>query len=331
MAKPIRSLWLFVVFSFLTGCAYVGAPLPPALNIPAAVNDLTVVEQGDKLIVRFTIPALTTEGMARRSFGPVDLRVGPMTALPFDVNEWAEQARPIGSVPAQPGPVHIVVAASQWVNQEVVAAVRLANVKGRLSDWSNIITMRLVPPLAAPADLRTEGVREGVRLTWRALPQPGVSYRVYRRTEKEEPETLVATVSAGEWVDTSTKYGVPYRYSVQAFEKHEDIDAESEMSAPVGITPVAKFPPAVPTGLRAVAGTESIELEWERNTEPELKGYRVYRAVNGGEWERIAEVDVPSYSDRAIKPGRRYRYAVSAIDQAGNESARSAPVEVMSP
>ena len=32
---------------------------------------------------------------------------------------------------------------------------------------------------------------------------------------------------------------------------------------------------------------------------------------------------------RAVEAGKRYRYAVSAVDQSGNESARSAPVEVM--
>ena len=33
-------------------------------------------------------------------------------------------------------------------------------------------------------------------------------------------------------------------------------------------------------------------------------------------------VETPAYSDHAVESGKRYRYAVSAVDQLGNESAR---------
>ena len=107
--------------------------------------------------------------------------------------------------------------------------------------------------------------------------------------------------------------------------------AIGQLPAAKGISPIPKFPPAVPSGLKAVAGTESVELQWDRNTEPNLKGYCVYRSANGGAWERVAQTEVPSYSDHAIKAGQQYQYAVSAIDQSALESARSAPVAVSTP
>jgi len=58
-------------------------------------------------------------------------------------------------------------------------------------------------------------------------------------------------------------------------------------------------------------------------TDSNLAGYRIYR-----DGKPIADVGAgPSYSDRKIEAGRRYRYAVSSFSKAGIESAQSAPVE----
>jgi fibronectin type 3 domain-containing protein len=96
--------------------------------------------------------------------------------------------------------------------------------------------------------------------------------------------------------------------------------------------PVDRFPPAVPSGLTALAGPSSIELSWDPNTEPDFAGYSVYRAAGGGAFERIAgPLSTPSVSDKEARPGVKYRYVVSAVDQAGNESPRSNAVEISMP
>ena len=91
------------------------------------------------------------------------------------------------------------------------------------------------------------------------------------------------------------------------------------------------FAPAVPSGLSSVAGPAAIDLAWERNTETDFKLYRLYRAVGGGGFELLVEVDTPSYVDRAVEAGKRYRYQVSAVDRLGNESKPSTRVEVVLP
>ena len=104
---------------------------------------------------------------------------------------------------------------------------------------------------------------------------------------------------------------------------------QSEISDVISITPLDMFPPAVPAGLSAVAGTGAVELAWERNTESDFAGYHVYRSTDGGTFERIAgPIDAPTYSDRAVEAGRKYSYVVTAIDNASNESERSVPAEV---
>ena len=92
------------------------------------------------------------------------------------------------------------------------------------------------------------------------------------------------------------------------------------------------FAPAAPAGLTAVPSTASIELVWERSTEPNVVGYRVYRALGNGPLELLADAQVlPAYSDHKIEAGKTYRYAVSAVKSNKKESKLSEPVEVAAP
>jgi fibronectin type 3 domain-containing protein len=116
------------------------------------------------------------------------------------------------------------------------------------------------------------------------------------------------------------------------------------LSAPVEIETKNTFPPAIPTGLAAVgtagengAGNEarpSIDLNWQPNTEPDLAGYVVYRREGSGEWQRISPAQPvvgSAFHDANVTAGHTYQYAVSAVDQEGHESARSAEAEETAP
>jgi fibronectin type 3 domain-containing protein len=135
-------------------------------------------------------------------------------------------------------------------------------------------------------------------------------------------------VDRQEFIDRTASYGKPYSYSVQAFAG----TAESARTPLVTVIPRDTFPPAPPTGLNAIAGLNSIELTWERSPEADLGGYRVYRAEAAGDFKLTADaVEGPAYSDKAISRGTRYRYSVTAVDQAGNESPRSPVVDITVP
>jgi fibronectin type 3 domain-containing protein len=168
-----------------------------------------------------------------------------------------------------------------------------------------------------------------VRLTWRAS---GGTFRIYRRTASEA-FAAVANVPLPSWTDSGAEFGKHYVYQVQTIVKlPNNQEAESDLSEEAGVTPEDRFPPAVPAGLNAAAAPNSMEISWEGNTEADLAGYRLFRSTGAGPFEKIGEVvSVPSYSDRSVEPGKTYRYTVSAIDRAGNESARSGPVEATLP
>jgi chitodextrinase len=279
----------------LTGCAYIGDPLPPSLKIPEAVSDVRAVQKGDRILVEFTPPAATTDGVPLGAQAHSVVLIGEAGAEPETEASRSIDARP-------------------WIGKEVVIGVRTRGPSGRWSAWSNFVTMPVRPPLEVPAALRAASAPEGIALTWEsAAPQ----HRIYRDGE------LLAETGAPSYFDTTAELGRAYEYAVEAV----DGPAVSERRATVRAAREDRFPPEPPTGLTALAGVISIELAWDASTAPDLAFYRVYR--NG---ELIArEVGPAAYSDTSVQRGVSYRYAVSAVDRNGNESAPSATVEVTLP
>lgn len=300
------------VLALPAGCGYVGDPKPPALEIPSRVTDLRAAEYGSKILVEFTLPALTTEGLALTKVRSVELRVSAGAASQ-NVNLKA----------AGPGSIHDEIGAGEWIGKDVLLTVRATGPKGKTSEWSNAVPLAVGAPIATPVNLVAENVMEGVRLRWQG---PGPRYRIFRALAGPASDRL-AESDQPEYVDKTTNYGATYRYFVQAITA-DDL-RQSEISEVVAITPRDDFPPAVPAGLSAVAGVGAIELAWQRNTEDDFRGYNVFRSTEGAAFEKVAVlIDAPAYSDRQVEAGKRYRYTVSSVDEAGNESARSEPVEV---
>jgi len=281
----------------------------PSLMIPVQIKDLTALQHGNAISIDFTIPAVTTDAVPIKTVRSVELQVGDKLVPVYrDV----------------PGPVHAQIPVDGLAGKDVVVHVRIIGLRGHPSDWSNAVNLHVLAPLAPPADVKAENVAEGVKVTWSAPGEP--NFRIFRQGDKELKPSQVGESDKPEFLDTKTEYNKTYRYSVQAVNG----TAESDLSAssPALLTKDV-FPPAVPTGITVTPGVNTVELAWTRNTEPDFKCYRVYRSVDNGPFERIADnIEGPSYSDTAISPGKHYRYTVSAVDQAGNESKQSAPVEI---
>ena len=81
-------------------------------------------------------------------------------------------------------------------------------------------------------------------------------------------------------------------------------------------------PPAVPTGLNAATGRSTVKLAWQPNvTDADMQGFHVYRMAFGQTWP-LTETPVTGtgFVDRAPLLGYAI-YAVTAVDEQGNESA----------
>ncbi len=322
-----RWIWPLGAVLCLSGCGYVGDVQPPALNIPMAVLDLSALQRGGKLKFSFTPPAMTTDRLPIDQPGEIDLRIAPPGDGRFDVNAWADGAN---RVTANGPQAEADVAAFE--GKQIFAAVRTRGPKGRWSEWSNVVVIAVAPVLQKPLDFKAAADAAGVRLAWNHRGPEGTRYRVFRQSAQEEKPRLIEPKAANPYADGTAEFGKPYKYQVQAAIDAGTQEAESDFSETVEITPVDTFAPAVPAGLNALAGLNAIELAWDRNTETDFRGYHVYRAVGGGEFERIGELtEAPAFSDKSIQAGTSYRYAVASVDQKGNESGKSEPVAITAP
>jgi TolB protein len=93
-------------------------------------------------------------------------------------------------------------------------------------------------------------------------------------------------------------------------------------------------PPNPPSSLQATSGDARINLEWDEVQAEDLNGYNVYRSTSSiGDVSNLSPVngDTPvsqaSYTDEGVTNGTTYRYVVTALDDAGNESNPSDEVE----
>jgi hypothetical protein len=323
--RTMAVIFCAAVCALLSGCGSIGEPLYPALRIPQRVTDLAVVERGANLDFDFTIDSRTTEGVLLEEIGGVDLRAGPGPSNGFNLDEWLKTSTRVDvPVPDKPGPVHAEMPTASLVGREIIVAVRVTNPKGRDAGWSDFKTFQVQPPLATPTDFYLAATAKGVQLTWRAT---GISeFRIFRKAEQQQRPLVLATATEPNYVDISAEYGKSYQYSVQAVRG----TVESDIVGPETITPIDIFPPEVPSGLTASVGLGAVELAWTRNTESDFKEYRVFRSEEGGPFVEIARgLDAPTYSDHGTQSGKHYRYQVSAVDQIGNASEASAPVEIV--
>ena len=303
--------------SLLAGCAYVGEPLAPALNVPRPVTGLAVEQVGEQVILRFQLPVQTTETL------PVELRAVEVRA------QWPGGEQMLTVTRGEQGMASAVAPAKPWVGQGVALQARSQSRQGKWSDWSPAAAIQVEEPVQTPATVQAEAVAEGVRIGWR---HSAVPMRIERRAANAKAFTEAVVAPPGEsWVDSQARFGEQQNYRLTAV---ASVSARSE-SVEVSLLPVDKFAPAVPAAFAAVAGLGSIELSWDRPPEPDLAGFHVYRAPSAGgeEFARLnpALVQAANFSDRTVRAGAVYRYSVSSVDQNGNESNRSQPVEIQAP
>ncbi|HWI52309.1 MAG TPA: S8 family serine peptidase, partial [Symbiobacteriaceae bacterium] len=93
----------------------------------------------------------------------------------------------------------------------------------------------------------------------------------------------------------------------------------------VALTEPDSIPPAPPANLSGTATTDGlVNLSWNANTEPDLVHYRVYRsATSGSGYANVGTVTAPGFIDTTAPADVPAYYAVTAVDQWGNESGYS--------
>lgn len=207
---------------------------------------------------------------------------------------------------------------------------------GDRSPLSNIVTIAPEIPPAAPVFLAVTPEEGRICLEWLApdrdlFGQPGAKvggFFVYRRALPDEDygEPVNAKpVDGTAYVDVAPPYG-SLVYTMRAIVPGKPrIEGAPAVEAAVDYRD--RFPPSAPARLDALPEASLVRLVWDPVGAPDLAGYAVFRAQDGGPPSRLTPglVSDSFYEDATAQRGRRYTYTVRAYDRAGNESAPSPP------
>ena len=196
-----------------------------------------------------------------------------------------------------------------------------------------------VPP-TTPVLTATAGDKQ-VELSWTAASDASgiAAYRLYRAMGATGAFAVRATVGADTrtYLDTGLVNGTVYRYYVVAL----DAAAAPNSSGASTIrpaTPADTVAPPAPAA-SATAGDVKVVLAWTGVTDPSgIKAYQVWRGTGlaAPALYKSLTTSARSFTDTMVVNGTQYRYALRAVDVAGNTSPLSSeltatPIDNMPP
>jgi hypothetical protein len=323
-----------------SACGRKTTPLVPDSPRPEAIKVIKAVTRGPVVFLSWQLPARNVEG---KSIHPSNIRkILIDRAEPVQDHKKARYKRAAEIYVEELPPSRLRNNVATWADENVrygqtyLYRLRSESARG-VSPWSEEV--RVVPQLslAAPKGLAAARGDSNIRLTWEPVrtwldgrPTEGfIGYNVYRGTDKgvhDETPLNGEPITAASYKDSTTVNEQTYYYIVRAVDGPAPRGQESPDSEEVSATPRDLTPPARPTGLTVVAGVGRVFLTWNENQQADLAGYRVYRSTRSGRgYERLTDklLNRTTFSDEDVTSGVVYYYVVTAVDQSGNESARS--------
>lgn len=365
---PTAKIALAIALGMLAGCAAPGPSVPPTENIPAAVTDLAARQVGTSVVLHFTLPQRATDGSPLAGGRRVEIfrrfSSQPPASSSLTPAQTPAAAASLGKPAFTIGPSALAGDLSgntvtftdalgagvvdSRLGQTAVYHVKTAAGRGPWSDASNAAALTLARPPAPVHNLTAAPTPQSVLLRWSSGAPEGASeaqsYVVYRArlaaggNHASAPSTVGST-TVPSYTDDSIQPGQRYRYTVRAVAKMKTGEVESADSSPVVVQVPVSSRPQPPQGLEAIAvqepkGSLEVDLSWAISGAGDLAGYNVYRSRQpSGHRVRLNRqlLAAPAFRDVTVAPGVRYRYWVSAVNAAGDQSAPSAPVTVKVP
>lgn len=305
---------------WLTGCASIGAPLPPSLELPKPPTDLRAARKGDEVTLTWSIPTRTTDRQSVRYLGKTRICRALDSSLKECGTPVGDAAPPANyrvkkNSSAPKITVRFVDNLTSAIEQSnpmgfATYAVEALNNADRGAGISNQVRVSLAPTIPPFSNFAARGSARGIVISWLCPSQPkrsaGIKYlfRIYRHSESSASETRIAELDVTEcadgamgndkiitsFVDQTFEWEHTYFYRGTVVSMVE-IEGKPTVEVEGGDTPEARvyaddvFPPAVPTGLQAVfsgPGQQAfIDLIWTPVTDADLGGYEVYRREEG--------------------------------------------------
>ena len=351
----------FTVLLGVSACGKKLEPLPPVLVVPARPEPLEVYQDGSDVVIRFPLPTVTAQGDPLTALRKVTVYrevqaaregVRPLAPPPAaaererqekefrtratvladlaraDLDEWT-----VGN--------HVLYRDSllplfkeQRLGRVLLRyGVTATREKKLVSNLSPIVGIVPVIPPGRPLFLRAAVEETRVCLDW--LPpeemldgtRPGRAgaYAVYRRVAGDEwyEEPVAFVKGTTSYVDASARPDRLYLYTVRAAPSDEKPPLLGPAADEILVSTADVFPPPAPDGFLVLREGGRARLVWNPVLVSDFVSYRVYRKEPGtATWTRVADsLKETAWFDAESPP--ETRYAVTAIDRSGNESARA--------
>jgi len=211
MKPPVGKLLLgLAALAMLASCASVGPPLPPSLELPKPPSDLGAQRKGDRVLLTWTLPAVTIDRQRVRRPGPTWIcrgldpilsqcgtPVGETSPLPNIVATKDSAGKKVSASYTDVLPAQLEVSTPTGFVTYAVEALNRNRRGAGLSNQVHVTTAATLPP---PEGFRAEVTKEGIELRWTqpSLPVKLVGpvahrLRFYRRAEGSQ-----ASISLGE-------------------------------------------------------------------------------------------------------------------------------------
>ncbi len=319
------------------GCGYKTSPRPASASIPGEIRLVHAHAYPDRIVLMWDVPASNTDGSPLEDVS--GFKVYRASKPIGEECEDCERDKEFHANVDYETPTNAVIKDGEvrYSDKRVEPgriywySVSVYNLKGREGPSSRTVSVVFEQPPPAPSGPSVRREAEGLMVTWTPPSRPaGINgYRVYRGTRPNRMEPVGRTKWAETYfLDKDVKEGETYYYLVRSVKMKRGISQESPPSETVkAVYHEIDWKPPENIGAEAVRG--GVRVQWSPvDIEGRKTAYNVYRSESGTLMRRIniSPVRRKWYVDRTVRPGREYRYAVTAfpLSRPEFESARSA-------
>jgi hypothetical protein len=298
----------------LTSCGRPGDPLPPFIRIPESVNDLAASQREYDLILTWTNPARNIDGSSSTDLERVHIFSNGTPLVTVEVTSGGERQ------------FHILPGRS-LLGMTRTFAVKVQTTDEKVSEISNSVSITPVDVPGRVGGLRYLVDQNRITLEWDPPAQNPDLADVYLVNELNGNGVSQAPVLLSErrFEDETYEVDDTHTYTVTPVRKTGPVDVPG-FSETIEVIGTDRTAPRAPTGLEIVASDDGAFLTWMANPESDLAGYRVFRSGRPDAGFEALTRDmhpITGLFDAGYRPG--LYYAVSAVDESGNESSRSTP------
>ena len=324
----------------IMGCGRKADPVPWETVVPKRIVDLRGVTREGRLILEWTAPKENTDKLPLVDLAEFKVLRSDGILIGEECRGCSEKPKvvyemKVDSAEEAKGKKMSVVFEDLEPQKVYVYTVVSINRRGHPGSPSNPVEIYWDEPLQPPGAVRGERGDKRVDLAWEPV-EGATGYNLYRREEgKAFPMTPLNREPLGltEYTDLTVTNETRYSYSIRTVRRLGKTDLEGKGSLGLPLTPTDLIPPSAPSGLVAIPLQGGMELNWERNREPDLLGYYVYRRKLGEqEYRRLNPSPLAKeiYLDEDVELGQDYDYVVTAVDNAAqkNESPYSEEMRI---